>query len=168
MPPLVLFLLYFLLECLSLIISVFEGNYDHTRFANGNKQWGCEGKKNAVSAELAGTSQSREQRGFQTKEVMSLTRPLYRECFGSRATWLPAIRVLLSVWIHLAQNSLYLNPESHCPQELADCVSFKELPFPFSFFKVFGFELRAYIWSHSISPFMWWVFFKIESHKLFA
>jgi hypothetical protein len=33
---------------------------------------------------------------------------------------------------------------------------------------VFGFELRAYIWSHSISPFMWWVFFKIESHKLFA
>jgi hypothetical protein len=32
-----------------------------------------------------------------------------------------------------------------------------------------GFELKAYILSHSTSPFLWWVFFfKIGSHKLFA
>jgi hypothetical protein len=42
----------------------------------------------------------------------------------------------------------------------------------FYFFAVLGLELRAYVLSHSISPFFGgvgrWVFFKIESCKLFA
>jgi hypothetical protein len=32
----------------------------------------------------------------------------------------------------------------------------------FFFFAVLGFELRAYTLSHSISPFLWWIFFKIR------
>jgi hypothetical protein len=33
---------------------------------------------------------------------------------------------------------------------------------------VLGLELRAYTLSHSTSPFLWWVFFKIRFHELFA
>jgi hypothetical protein len=35
-------------------------------------------------------------------------------------------------------------------------------------FEVLGFELRAYTWSHSASPFIEIGVFKIGSHKLFA
>lgn len=52
-PPVLLFLLYFLLECLSLIISVFEGNRDHINFANGNKQQRGKDKSVLWNAELA-------------------------------------------------------------------------------------------------------------------
>jgi hypothetical protein len=38
----------------------------------------------------------------------------------------------------------------------------------FFFLGVLRFELRTYTLSHSISPFLWWVFFKIESRELFA
>jgi hypothetical protein len=38
-----------------------------------------------------------------------------------------------------------------------------------SFFcSMLEFELRAYTWSHSISPFLWRVIFEIRSLKLFA
>jgi hypothetical protein len=37
------------------------------------------------------------------------------------------------------------------------------------FLVVLGFELRAYILSHSASLFLWWAFFfEIRSHELFA
>jgi hypothetical protein len=36
------------------------------------------------------------------------------------------------------------------------------------FFSVLEFELRAYTLSSSSNPFLWWVFFKIGSRKLFA
>jgi hypothetical protein len=35
------------------------------------------------------------------------------------------------------------------------------------FFVVLGFELRAYILSHSTGPFSWWIF-RGRSHELFA
>jgi hypothetical protein len=38
----------------------------------------------------------------------------------------------------------------------------------FFFFRVLGFELRAYILRYSISPFLSRVFFTIESCELFA
>jgi hypothetical protein len=36
------------------------------------------------------------------------------------------------------------------------------------FFEVLEFELRAYTLSHSTTPFLWWIFFKIGSRKLFS
>jgi hypothetical protein len=43
-----------------------------------------------------------------------------------------------------------------------------EQPPPNIFFVVLEFELRAYTLSHSTSPFSWWIFFKIQSIKLFC
>jgi hypothetical protein len=40
--------------------------------------------------------------------------------------------------------------------------------FFFFFLQLLRFEPRAYTLSHSTSPFMWWIFFKIGSHDLFA